>query len=113
MSVLVELVAGGLSGAGPALLPNYQRTQGVVMVALKISAFQPVATFEEVAGSFEQALKETPRASEEDEILLPGEPEWRSKAERERDGIPLPEKTWERLRETAEAMGVAWGDASE
>ena len=42
------------------------------------------------------------------EVLIPGEPEWRSKEERERDGIPLPEKTWERLRETAEGLGVAW-----
>jgi LDH2 family malate/lactate/ureidoglycolate dehydrogenase len=108
MSVLVELVAGGLSGAGPALLPDYQRTQGVVMMALKIAAFQPVETFQDVAGAFEQAIMETPRASEEDEILMPGEPEWRSKEQRERDGIPLPERTWERLQETAEALGVAW-----
>ena len=108
MSVLVELVAGGLSGAGLALLPDYQRTQGVVMVALRVAAFQPVDAFQEVAGAFEQTIKETPRASEKDEILLPGEPEWRSKAERERDGIPLPERTWERLRETAGGLGVAW-----
>jgi LDH2 family malate/lactate/ureidoglycolate dehydrogenase len=108
MSVLVELVAGGLSGAGLALLPDYQRTQGTVMIALNIAAFQPVERYQAVAGAFEESLKETPRASADDEILLPGEPEWRSKAQRERDGIPLPEKTWQRLQETAASLWVEW-----
>ena len=40
-----------------------------------------------MAAEFGRALKDTPRAEGCDEILLPGEPEWRSKAERERTGI--------------------------
>ncbi len=108
LSVLVELISGGLSGAGPSLLPDYQRIQGVAMMALNVEAFRPVEWFREVAGDFGQRLKATPRAADCEEIMLPGEPEWRSKAARERDGIPLPDVTWERLRETAVSLGLTW-----
>ena len=108
LSVMVELLAGGLSGAGPVLLPDYPRVQGTMLWAMNIEAFQPLDAFQDMAADFSRALKDTPRAEGCDEILLPGEPEWRSKAERERTGIPLPQKTWDRLVETATALGVAW-----
>ena len=108
LSVLIELLAGGLSGAGPALLPGYERDQGTLLIVLRIEAFCPVQRFREMALEFAGQLKATPRAAGCDEILLPGEPEWRSKALRERDGIRLPEKTWERLAETASELGLAW-----
>jgi uncharacterized oxidoreductase len=108
MSVLVELMAGGLSGGGPALLPDYPRTQGVMLIALRIDAFQPVDAFRETAAEFSRLLKTTPRAPGCDEILLPGEPEWRSKERRGREGIPLPQKTWDRLQETAVSLELEW-----
>jgi LDH2 family malate/lactate/ureidoglycolate dehydrogenase len=109
LSVLVELVAGGLSGAGPALLPDYQRIQGVVQIAVNWAAFQGEDAYRQMASAFSERLKATPRAEGCDEILLPGEPEWRTKAARERDGIPLPEKTWNRICETAADLGLDWG----
>ncbi|MBL7201205.1 MAG: Ldh family oxidoreductase [Anaerolineae bacterium] len=108
MSVLVELLAGGLSGAGPALLPDYPRVQGAMLIALRIDAFQPVDAFREMAAEFSRLLKTTPRAPGCEEILLPGEPEWRSKEKRGSEGIPLPQKTWDRLQETAVSLGLEW-----
>lgn len=108
MSVLIELLAGGLSGVGPALLPSYKREQGTMQVAIRIEAFQPLEAFRETAREFAARLKETPRAAGCAEIMLPGEPEWRNKAARQRDGIPLPERTWERLGETARGLGLEW-----
>jgi LDH2 family malate/lactate/ureidoglycolate dehydrogenase len=108
MSVLVELLAGGLSGAGPALLPDYPRDQGAMLIALRIDAFQPVDAFREMAAEFSRLLKTTPRAPGCEEILLPGEPEWRSKEKRGSEGIPLPQKTWDRLQETAVSLGLEW-----
>jgi uncharacterized oxidoreductase len=108
LSVIVELLAGGLSGAGPALLPDYERVQGVVIVALRVETFCPLERFQQMAIAFGKELKATRRAPDCDAILLPGEPEWRSKAARERDGIPLPARTWERLAETAAQFGLPW-----
>jgi uncharacterized oxidoreductase len=109
LSVIVELLSGGLSGSGPALSPDYQSDQGTVLIAVNVEAFQPVDEFRQMAADFASGIKATPRAPDCDEILLPGEPEWQCKAQRERDGIPLPEKTWERIGETAASLGLAWG----
>jgi LDH2 family malate/lactate/ureidoglycolate dehydrogenase len=70
-----------------------------------IGAFQPVEAFKRQAAQFIERLKATPRAPGVDEILLPGEIEWRTKAIREREGIPLPKVTWERIK----AAGVMAG----
>jgi uncharacterized oxidoreductase len=40
------------------------------------------------------------------EILIPGEPEARSRAQRSKDGIPLPESTWAALVAIAREVGV-------
>lgn len=106
MSVMIELLAGGLSGVMPALLSSYQRVQGTLMIALSIEAFQPLDEFRQMVAEFTARIKEIPRAADCEEILLPGEPEWRSKARREREGIPLPDKTWQRIQETAASLGL-------
>ncbi len=106
LSVMIELMGGGLSGAGFPLLPGYRWDQGTVLMAIDIAAFQPVAEFKTQAAAFVTQLKATPRAPGVDEILLPGEVEWRTKASRTRDGIPLPEVTWARIKEAAQRLGL-------
>lgn len=106
LSVMIELMGGGLSGAGFPLLPGYRWDQGTVLLAIDIAAFQPVAEFKAQAAAFVTQLKATPCAPGVDEILLPGEVEWRTKAVRERDGIPLPAVTWTRIKEAAASIGV-------
>ena len=106
LSVMIELLGGGLSGAGFPLLPGYRWDQGTVLLAIDIAAFQPVAEFKAQAAAFVTQLKATPCAPGIEEILLPGESEWRTKAIRERDGIPLPEVTWGRIKEAANFIGV-------
>lgn len=107
LSVMIELLGGGLSGAGFPLLPGYRWNQGTVLMAIDIAAFQPVAEFKAQAAAFVTQLKATPRAPGVDEILLPGELEWRTRAQRQREGIPLPAATWARIREAAASVGLA------
>jgi LDH2 family malate/lactate/ureidoglycolate dehydrogenase len=104
LSVMIELLAGGLSGAGFPLTPGYRWDQGSLLMAIDIGAFQPVETFKQQAAHFVERLKATPRAPGVDEILLPGEIEWRTKALREREGIPLPEVTWARIQAAGAAI---------
>jgi len=106
LSVMIELIAGGLSGAGFPLLPGYRWDQGTVLLAIDIAAFQDVVEFKAQAAAFATQLKATPRAPGVDEILLPGEVEWRTKASRERDGIPLPAVTWDRIKAAANQLGL-------
>ena len=105
LSVMIELLGGGLSGSGFPLLPGYRWDQGTVLMAIDIEAFQPLAEFKQQAAEFVQHLKATPRSPGVEEILLPGEVEWRTKALRQRDGIPLPEVTWERIKAAGTSVG--------
>ena len=42
-------------------------------------------------------------------MLVAGDPEWRTEAERLRSGIPIPEENWETLVKTAARVGVRPG----
>jgi uncharacterized oxidoreductase len=97
LSVLIELVAGLLSGTGVGSMPGYTGDFGTVLVAFAIDAFQPVDEFRARTEEFCRALNETPPAHGHDEVLVPGEPEERTRAQRERDGIPVPDTTWQEL----------------
>lgn len=106
LGVMIELVGGGLSGVGYPIVPGYRWDQGTVLMAVNIEVLQPLATFQEMVQEFRERIKEVRRAPGVEEILLPGELEWQTKTKRERDGIPIPEATWQRVREYAQALGL-------
>ena len=110
LSMMIEAIGGGLSGVGFAITPGYHWDQGTVITALDVNAFQPLAEFEREVRELAQRLKDTPRAEGFEEILMPGEVEWRYRAERLRQGIPLPQTTWDRLAQLAATLGVAPGE---
>ena len=56
-------------------------------------------------------LRSSPPAEGFDEVLIPGEPEFRKYEERIRTGIPLPEKTtWAEICMIAREFGVSTSD---
>ena len=61
----------------------------------------------ELLGRLLGDLKAIPPAPGYDEVLVPGEPEARAKAERERDGIPLPPTLVATLEALSGELGVA------
>ncbi len=108
LSVMIEVLAGALSGVGFPLQPDYHWNQGTVLIALNLALFLTPDEFRAQVTDFATRLKATPRAPGVEEILLPGEPEWRTRARRLADGIPFPEATWVRLAVTARELGVMW-----
>ncbi|WP_083661205.1 Ldh family oxidoreductase [Actinophytocola xanthii] len=97
LSVLIEIVGGLLSGTGIGSMPEYRGGFGTVLMAFDIAAFLPPARFREQTEQFCRRLNETPLAEGHEEVLVPGELEERVRRERERDGIPIPETTWQEL----------------
>lgn len=97
LSVLIELVGGLLGGVGIASMAGYTGDFGTVLMAFAIDAFQPADEFRARAEEFCAHLAATRTADGHDEVLVPGEPEERSRAERERTGIPIPDPTWRAL----------------
>lgn len=80
--------------------------QNSVVAAIDIGAFTDVEGFKAHVDDFIDGLKGLPKATGVDEILVPGEPEDRTHAERARHGIPLPDGTVRNLRSIATRFGV-------
>jgi uncharacterized oxidoreductase len=51
-------------------------------------------------------VKSSPAASPDEPVLIPGEPERASRAQRGRDGIPIDPGTWGQVCEGAGALGL-------
>ena len=107
LAVVVQLLAVGLSG-GEHGDPE-ERASCLTVLAVDPGAFRPPEEFVRYAESIAERLKAIPPAPGFSEVLVPGEPEARTRAARSRDGIPLPERTWEAIEETARELGVATG----
>ena len=54
-----------------------------------------------------KSIKESAKAKNATEILIPGEPELRTETERLREGIPLPEATLKELTALGESLGIS------
>lgn len=110
-----ELLCGALAGARfsyevPATLVmggDHDRWAcGHFLLALDPEAFA-AEDFLARVGEFASALHGAERAPGADEILLPGEREWRLAEERRRSGLPIAVATLEQLDAAASEVGAA------
>ncbi len=85
---------------------GHGRIGGVFLVVIDPAAFGPLEDYAAQTGETLTAAKQEPPASGHAEVLLPGEPEVRTRQQRERDGIPLPEATWRDLGVASARYGV-------
>ena len=112
LAVLVEVLSGVLSGSGVGhgigRLYEDARPQDVGHFHLALDAGRLAGRERaaELLGRLLADLKAIPPAPGVDEVLVPGEPVARAKAERERDGIPLPPPLWTTLSELSTDLGV-------
>lgn len=122
----ILLPAGGPKGSGLALLfqcltsqmannplivPALQgqgkgHNQNSVVAAIDIGLFTDLSTYKAQIDELIDTLKSLPKADGTTEIMMPGEPEFRTLAERTEHGIPLPPGTVERLREAAARFSI-------
>ncbi|HYU20554.1 MAG TPA: Ldh family oxidoreductase [Chloroflexota bacterium] len=105
LSVVVELLSVGLSAGDK--VPAGERAGTVLMVAIDPGAFRPAEEFTKYVESVVARLKAIPPAPGFSEVLVPGEPEARTRATRQREGIPVPERTWEGIEATARELGLS------
>jgi LDH2 family malate/lactate/ureidoglycolate dehydrogenase len=67
----------------------------------------PVEEFSARVTKLTDLMKSTRPAPGYDEVLVAGDPEWRSEAERRASGIPIADGNWETLCKAAARVGVA------
>jgi uncharacterized oxidoreductase len=105
LSMMVSLFAGVLTQPG-AHSSEGHGASGCLMVAIDAGAFGPAERTVADADAAIDRIKAIPPAAGFDEVLVPGEPEARSRERRLREGIPVPERTWAEIQATAESLGV-------
>jgi LDH2 family malate/lactate/ureidoglycolate dehydrogenase len=75
---------------------------------IEISAFLPAEEFASLVNELRDYLKSSPPSPGSEGVLLPGEPDFRKRQDRLRNGIPIDSKTWEDIRSSAASLGVEW-----
>jgi hydroxycarboxylate dehydrogenase B len=110
LAMLIDALAGGLSGAGcctDANSPMGGNTDGVFLIALKIAAFYPLLEFQRNIGRLDHHVKSSPPAPGLPEVLVPGELEAKTKRQRLREGVPVEPATWEVLQQILDRFHLA------
>lgn len=107
IALLLEMFAGGLSGA-PCSHPaaEARSANGVFFVVMDIAQFAGAEHFLSETTRVSQHVRSSPRVAGVEEILLPGDPERREKARRQKAGLTLDDGTWGHLTQTAGRLKV-------
>jgi LDH2 family malate/lactate/ureidoglycolate dehydrogenase len=112
LAFMVEILCAVLSGGAMANEVGGIRYRGrkvrasQMYLAIDIARFMPVEEFTARIEKLVALIKSTAPAPGYDEVLVAGDPEWRTEAERLKNGIPIAEGNWESLVKAAGRVGV-------
>jgi LDH2 family malate/lactate/ureidoglycolate dehydrogenase len=112
LAVMVHILGGALSGA--SFSPIRNRTQrpsdphniGHFFMAIDPRAFRGEGEFEEDLDQVIDVLHGAKRADPEQPVLVAGDPEMATRAERLQHGVPIPDDLMDQLRAVAKSAGV-------
>ena len=112
LAVMVHILGGALSGA--SFSPIRNRTQkpsdphniGHFFMAIDPRAFRAEGAFEDDLDQVIDVLHGAKRADPAQPVLVAGDPEMATRAERLRDGVPVPDDLMEQLRSVATSASV-------
>lgn len=105
LAIMCELLGGSLTGAG-ATEPKDRVTNGMLSFYIDPARLDVSEFFSRDVARYIDYIKGSKPIRPGEEILIPGEPESRNRAERSRSGIPLPDDTWAALVKVAAEVGV-------
>ena len=106
LGMVTEVLGGILAGYGPAYRPEYKEGNALFITAVNVKAFVPLEEFRRQVDELLRFVKSVPTDTETEEILIPGELEFRTREQREREGIPVTDPIWSRIREAADKLKV-------
>ncbi len=104
LAVIAELLSGPLAGTDD--YPGVMNRSGIFIFAMDAAVFRPLAEYGQALTQTLGRIKAVPPAPGFDEVLVPGEPEARARAQRELDGILIPDDTWQAVCKVGKELGV-------
>jgi len=104
---MVDILCGVLSGIGFSMIldrPTFEA--GQFFGAIRIDGFRDVAEFKAMMDDLQRTFRTAETVERIDRVLLPGQREFETRADRERNGIPLHSSVVEALQSLALELGI-------
>lgn len=107
LATMAELFAA-IIGDGPVASEACQQWvgNGGAFIAIDPTIFTTVAAVEERVADLATHIRSAERIDDETDVLLPGEPEFRTRRRRREEGIPVAESVADDLRILADRLGI-------
>ncbi|KAA1282637.1 MAG: Ldh family oxidoreductase [SAR202 cluster bacterium] len=107
LSSIVEIFSGILTGLGFGHDPSGRHNDGCFISVFNVSAFRDLQDFKDEVTEFAAYLKSSETAPGFDEVLYPGEIEYRNETRQRKEGIFVEDSTWGELQSLAEGYNIA------
>ncbi len=105
LALMCELLGGALTGNG-ATATERRFSNGMLSIYIDPKRVDPENMFPEEVARYVAYVRAAKPAAPDGEIVMPGEPEQRMRAQRLAQGVPVASETWNTLLETARTVGV-------
>jgi LDH2 family malate/lactate/ureidoglycolate dehydrogenase len=106
LGVVVDILCGVLSGTGYSMIVGSATGVGHFFSAWNIEAFRPLDEFKSMMDDMQRGFRTAEPAEGADRVLLPGQREFETRAERERLGVPLHIRVAQDLDKLAAEFGI-------
>jgi uncharacterized oxidoreductase len=106
LGIVFDILSGAFSPAGCTRENSPVTGNALFIQAIRIDAFVPMDEFSSEVGRFIDYVKAAEKAPGFDEILIPGERSWRTRVDREANGIVVEDATWAQICDVAQDLNV-------
>ena len=111
LNFFMEMFAGALTGSGVSAVAGESQMRpfanGMLSIYMDVEQFQSLDWFHAEVQGYIDFYKSSQPAEEGGEVLIPGEKEKRTMAERKVSGLPLAKQTWDDITSKAAVIGLS------
>ena len=106
LAFICELLGGALTGTG-ATSADRRFANGMLAFYIDPKVVDPAHFFDGEVTRYTDFIRATKPVAGVDKVLVPGDTERATRAERTKNGVPLPDDTWAAIVNTAREVGVS------
>jgi len=106
LALMCELLGGALTGNGTTGPWQEQFSNGMLSVYLSVEAFAQGGGFADEVRKYIDYVKSAPPADSSKPVLVPGDPERATMADRKANGVPLADDAWASIVGAARKVGL-------
>jgi LDH2 family malate/lactate/ureidoglycolate dehydrogenase len=108
VEILCAVLSGGamLTNVGGIRIQNVRMNASQMFLAVEVARFMPLDEFVARMQFIRDTVHSARPAAGFEEVMIAGDPEWRTEERRLRDGIPVSNGIWQQLSTLAARLGV-------